>query len=127
MECQNIIYGADRLLGEAYPPQEEYVVRERSAYILATFFNEVADLDKKYRETFGLPPQPEFNLTYINADDEFPLCDRFVSAAKFYLASLLILEVDESRADIFYGKYCDSICAIMQCIPPVSEKTSNVY
>ena len=127
MECKNIIYGANRLLGTAYPPSEENVFLEKAAYILATLFSEVGDIDKKYREAFGLPPQPEYSLTYVSYDDEFPLCDRFVSAAEFYLASLIIFEVDESRSDFLYEKYCDSICSITESIPAMLEKTSNVY
>ena len=127
MECERIIYGANRLLGTAYPPSEEYVFREKAAYILATLFSEVGDIDKRYREAFGLPPQPEYSLTYVNHEDEFPLCDRFLRAAEFYLASLIIFEVDESRSDSLYEKYCDSICSIINSIPAKLEKTSNAY
>ena len=127
MICQNITYGANRLIGTAYPPVEEFILHEKAGHILASLFSEIGEIDKKYRETFGLPPQPEFSNTYVQQDDEFPLCDRFVNAAKFYLASFIILEVDESRADTFYEKYCDSICSIINSIPAVLEQTSNVY
>ncbi len=102
-------------------------MNERSGYILASLFAEVASIDKRYRDTFGLPPQPKFQPTYIEASSEFPLCDRFVSAAEFYLASLLVIETDEGISDSFYAKYCESICSITKSIPAALEKTLNVY
>lgn len=111
MECQNIIRKAKRLIGESISPIEDDDLDERCGYILASLFSELSSIDKKYRKAHSMPPQPSFHQSYVEASSEFPLCDKFSKAAEFYLAAFLI-EADEERSDLFYEKYCDSICSI---------------
>ena len=115
------------MLGAAVPTDSNDLTIYRSPFIMPTFYCEVASIDKKYREAFGLPPQPEFNPTYAELTSEFPFCERFVSAAIFYLSSFLVVDVNEELADTMYERYCDSICSIIKSIPTKSERTSNVY
>jgi hypothetical protein len=107
---------------------EDYA--ERAPYILSAMFSESSKADKNYRAVNGLTAQKSFNPTYTDLTAEFPLCDRFVSAATFYLASLLIIDENDDLSDTFYDKYCDSISSIVaetSASPAVIEQTLNVY
>ena len=125
MICREIAMGASRLLGNTYDEPLDF--ETRSSFILAAMASETAYLDKQFREANGLDPQPEFDYSFINLDLDFPLSDRFISAAKFYLASLLIIDTNEELSDLFFERYCDSVCSISNSIPAKLEKTSNVY
>lgn len=100
---------------------------ERAPYILSAMFSEAARIDKDYRAANGMDGQPDFSPTYAELDSDFPLSDRFASAAAFYLASLLIIDENDELSDAFYDKYCDSMSAIASEIPSSVTKTKNVY
>lgn len=86
---------------------------ERAPYILSAMFSESSKTDKNYRSVNSLSKQGSFNPTYTALTAEFPLSDRFVSAAVFYLAALLIIDENDDLSDSFYDKYCDSISSIV--------------
>ena len=127
MKCSNIFKSALRLLNEkgAEPDQEEF--SERAPYILSAMFSEAARADKNYREAHSLGAQGSFSPTYTELTEDFPLSDRFASAAAFYLASLLIIDENEVLSDTFYEKYCDSMASIVSETPASLTKTKNVY
>lgn len=127
MKCSEIFKGALRLLHEKGAEDENEDYAERAPYILSAMFSEAARTDKNYREANGLDEQGSFSPTYVELDEEFPLSSRFVSAATFYLASLLIIDENEELSDSFYEKYCDSMAAIVSEIPASISKTKNVY
>ena len=130
MKCTEIFKGALRLLNEKGATNENQDYAERAPYILSAMFSESAKIDKKYRTANNLSKQGNINPTYTELTNDFPLCDRFTSAAIFYLASLLIIDENDDLSDSFYDKYCDSISSIVAEIPAtqaVIEQTLNVY
>ena len=127
MKCKDIFKSALRLLNEKGAEDEACDFAERAPYILSAMFSESARLDKAYRAAFGLGEQEGFSHTYSELDTTFPLCDRFASAAAFYLASLLIVDENDDLSDSFYDKYCDSMASISASIPAETEKIQNVY
>ena len=127
MKCKDILKSALRLLNERGAEDENGDYAERAPYILSAMFSEAARTDKNYRAAHKLEEQPVFSPTYTELDSEFPLCDRFVSIAAFYLASLLIIDENEELSDAFYEKYCDGMSAVSCEIPAVSGNTKNVY
>ena len=127
MKCKEILKKALRLLNECGESDENGDFAERSTYILSTMFSEAARLDKNYRAANGGGTQPPFSPIYTELDKEFPLCDRFASAATFYLASILIIDENEELSDSFYDKYCNSMASISSELIGQAEKIKNVY
>jgi hypothetical protein len=127
MKCKEILKSALRLLNECGESDEDGDFAERSTYILSTMFSEAARLDKNYRASNGSGSQPPFSPIFTELDKDFPLCDRFASAAAFYLASMLIVDENDELSDTFYDKYCDSMSSISSELMGKSEKIKNVY
>ena len=129
MNCADIFKCALRLLNEKGAEDENGDYAERAPYILSAMFSEAAKTDKSYRGALGLDEQPSFSPTHTELSAGFPLCDRFVSAATFYLASLLIIDENEELSDFFYEKYCDSMASIASETPKTATltKIKNVY
>ena len=127
MKCKDIFKSALRLLNEKGAEDESGDFAERAPYILAAMFSEAARTDKNYRTAFGLGAQEGFSPTYAELNSIFPLCDRFSSAAAFYLASLLIVDENDELSDSFYDRYCDSMASISSEICGKAEKIKNVY
>jgi hypothetical protein len=63
----------------------------------------------------------------ISLDSEFPLCDRFVSAAVNYTAAMLILDDDASLYEKLFHRWCDAICIIGTEIPAQLHGIVNKY
>ena len=127
MKCKEILKSALRLLNECGDTDENGDYAERAPYIISAMFSGAARLDKNYRASNGLEDQPNFNPTYTELDSDFPLCDRFVGTAAFYLASMLIIDDNEELSDSFYDKYCDSMASISSELGGKTEKIKNVY
>lgn len=127
MKCKDIFKSALSLLNENGAADEDGDFAERAPYILSAMFSEAARLDKNYRASHGIDAQPEFNPTYTDLVSDFPLCDRFVSAAAFYLASMLVVDENDELSDRFYDKYCDSMASISSELCGKNEKIKNVY
>ncbi len=100
---------------------------ERAPCIIAALVSEAANLDKLYREAHGLPEQPPYDALEISLDSEFPLCDRFASAAVNYTAAMLILDDDVDLYERLFHKWCDAICVIGTEIPSVLHTIVNKY
>lgn len=127
MKCKDILKKALRLLNEAAELEEDGDFAERAPYILSSMFSETAKLDRDYRTANGGGAQLPFSPIYTELDKDFPLCDRFASAATFYLASMLIVDENEALSDTFYDKYCDSMASICSELSGRAEKIKNVY
>lgn len=127
MTVQEIYEAALGLLGEPIGEGTDGDYSERAPYIISAFCCDTARVDRDYRETRGLGEQPSFSEVYIDLGEEFPFCPRFATAAAYYLAAMLILEEDESRADILFDRYCDSLASIEGETPASLGKIRNVY
>ena len=127
MKCSEIFKSALRLLNERGAEAENEDYAERAPYILASMFSAAAATDKNYRASNDLNEQGAFSSTHVELFEEFPLSERFASAAVFYLASLLIIDDNEELSDTFYEKYCDSMASISSEIPSKVVKIKNVY
>ena len=127
MKCNDIFKSALRLLNEKGAEDETGEFADRAPYILSSMFSEAARTDRHYREANGIDGVVSFNPTYTELSEDFPLSDRFSSAATFYLASLLIIDENEALSDTFYEKYCDSMSAIASEITASVAKIKNVY
>ena len=130
MTCSEIFKSALRLLNEKGEENDNEDYAERAPYILSSMFSEAASTDKKYRAANRLEEQPSFSPTFTELTADFPLCDRFVGVAAFYLASLLIIDANEQLSDSFFERFCDGMATISAEIPPAMatvESIKNVY
>ena len=104
---------------------EDY--EERAPYLIATFCNEITEIDNAVRKALGIEKKSEFDRVWLDLEEEFPMLDRFVSVAAKYLAAMLVIDEDTDLSDKLYEMYCDAISAIRSQIPCIIEKTANRY
>ena len=128
---KEIYRGALKLLGEPFDEARTEDYADRAPYIIANFISENASWDAKYRAFRGEAAAHSRSLScssvYASLDGAFPLSARYVSAAEYYLASMLFDGEDGDRADDFFDRYCKALADILAEIPAVREKIMNVY
>ena len=127
MLCNEIYASSLRILGESVNDGENEDYEERAPYLIASFCASAKAMDRAWRLSFALERQGNWNCVCIPLTNEFPLSDRFVSAASFYLAAMLVIDSDESLYEKLYGLFCDEMSEISGEIPAVIESISNKY
>ena len=80
---------------------EDYASRAPS--LLGGFYYDNEAFDRKYREFSGLGERTEALSMPPSIDGEFPLCQRFLTAASSYLASMLVCDSDSELSDRLLG------------------------
>ncbi len=115
------------ILGEAPDPDGEHEFAERASYLAAIFCSNTAEIDRDLRESHGYAPQPAFSEIYLELEDDFPLCRCFLSSAAYFVASMLILDENESLSDRLYEKHFDALSHAVSEIPYKKGKTANSY
>ena len=124
---KEIYKGALGLLAELCDEQRTEDYRERAPYILANFICQEEAHNAGYRRFLGEETAPLKIGVFVSLDAEFPLSDRFIPAAEYYLASLLIDGEDNDRADVLFDRYCKAITDILAQIPAMRERILNAY
>ena len=127
MTNRDIYATALGLLAQNIDGEENSDLEDRAPYILASFCSEVFELDRLARRLLGLGAEKEFNRAFLPLDGEFPLLERFASAAAKYLAAMLMIDEDSELSDKLYDMYCDSMATIQSQLPTVIEKLVNKY
>lgn len=128
MTCADILTQACNIIAEASGDTEAPVgFNARAPYILAAFCGEAKRIDKLYREAFSLGVQPSFDRSYVGLSSTFPLCDRLVSSAAFYLASVLIATENPELSQSLAESCRESLSAANDEIPATTHSIKNVY
>ena len=104
---------------------EDY--EERAPYLLAAFCTEARDTDASLRIALDERESDDFNAVFIPLENDFPLLDRFSSAASLYLAAMLIIDDFPEMSDRLYDRYCDAMSSIGRCVPAVCESIQDRY
>ena len=100
---------------------------ERAPYLLAAFCCENGTADAEYRSAHGLGKQAAFSRVFLELAEEFPLCERFAYPAECYLASMLLMDENETLSDKLYDRYCDSISTVYAELPAQSGGIVDRY
>lgn len=130
MKCENIYRAALNILNEseAFGPCDDIDdMEERSTFLIAAFCEEVRELDRSYRWAHGLAQVTPSDRVTLRMDEDFPICSRFVPAAAYYVAAMLILDDNPELSDKLFERYCDSISAISAALPCRTFSTVDVY
>ena len=104
---------------------EDYT--ERAPYLIATFLNRCAPLDRLYRRANMLGSATAFDGAVFPLDDVFPLSAVFATAATYYLAAMLVLDENEEMSDRFFAMYADELTSIRASLPAVVEPILNKH
>ena len=105
--------------------EEEY--RERTPYLAAIFCCNTAKIDRDLRESHGLPNQNHFNEVCLKMDEDFPLDSRFASLAAHYLASMLVMDYNDSISEKLFDIFINDMSKVLSEIPAKKQKIINVY
>jgi len=100
---------------------------DRISHLSAMFCCIAAAADRDFRETRGLPSQSAFDPVCLRPDDDFPLDDRFLIPAAYYIASMLLLTDNERRSENLFSLFNDSMSDIKKETPFKKGKTINAY
>ena len=104
---------------------EDYA--ERAPYLLASFLNRCAPLDRLYRRANALGTATAFDGVAFSLDDVFPLSAVFATAATYYLAAMLVLDENEEMSDRFFAMYADELTSIRTSLPAAVEPILNKH
>lgn len=127
MQNIEIYEGALRLIAESVDPEENEDYRDRASFLIAAFASEAEPLDNALRRLAGDTSRQAFNPVCVSLEDTFPCLDRLAPAACSYVAAMLILDYDPQRADFLYNVYRESIAAIHQSFPMITESIVDKY
>ena len=105
---------------------EDY--RARAPYLLAAFVTQYVKLDGDYRKAHGMEDKIiNTDVAAINPDAEFPLCDAFVPAAIYHLASGLVIDENEEMSEKFFDRYINTILDIRRTLPALTKAIVDRY
>ncbi len=127
MVCDDVYKLSLSLLGEEVSAAYSADYTERAPYLIGIVCSEMADIDRVFRGECGRAEQGTFAGEKIELSADFPLCDEFSPAAGFYLASLLIMDGDARRSDMFFEKYDESVRRVMSSLTFSCGSTVNKY
>ena len=102
-------------------------MEEKFPYALATVCNNLAKLDRMYRKIKNYDEQPSFSELYLRVGDDFPLSERFVFPCVMFVASMLLIDIDEKKSDAFYDKYATTVTQIVSEMPFECDSTVEKY
>ena len=102
-------------------------IDEKFPFIIASACSNLATLDKRYRQIKGYDEQESFSEFVLEMTERFPLSDRFVYPCVMYISSMLLIDIDEKKSDMFYKKYVDTVKIITEEIPFESENVVEKY
>jgi hypothetical protein len=127
MTNNDIYTSALAILAEGTSEGDNADYEERAPYLIAAFCTEAKDADSALRKALDEPMGAEFNAVFVPLEDDFPLLDRFSSAAALYLAAMLIIDDFPELSDKIYDKYSDAMSSICSSVPAVCESIQNRY
>ncbi len=127
MRTAEIFDAAKRLISASACDTREDDYEERAPYVAAAICSEAGALDRAYRRSEGLPPQRASRGAFIPLERDFPLCDRFASAAACYMGAMLVLDEDSDLYEKLFDRWCDSLAAISAEIEFKCGSTVDVY
>ncbi len=115
------------LIGQSVSLSDTEDYEERAPYLLASFCNEVCEIDRAARRALGLEDTPSFNRVFLSLDSDFPLLDKFIAVAAKYIAAMLIIDENGDLSDTLFHMYCEGIERIRSEIPFILEGIANKY
>jgi len=127
MTNRDIYISALRLIGENGDLEGNEDYEERAPYLIAAFCTDAKETDAALRESLRLYPAEDIDCVRIPLETDFPLHERFVTAAVNYLAAMLIIDENMELSDKIYDKYCDIMATIQSGIPAKIEKIIDKY
>ena len=127
MTNREIYEAALHLLAQPAESGENEDFEERAPFLIAAFCNEVSEVAGWMRGMMGLSDGTSFDRVCLDMDEEFPLPDRFATAAALYVAAMLVLDEDASLSDRLYDRYCDAISSLRNGIPYTNESITDCY
>ncbi len=127
MKNKEIYESALNLLAQSSGSGDNADYEERAPYLIANFCNDVLELDAAARKLLGLPASTLSSFIVQELEDDFPLLDRFVSAAVRYLAAMLVIDEDGELSDRLFDMYCEGISRIREELPAVLENIVDKY
>lgn len=127
MLCREVYNASVRMIAEMpdTPDTEDY--ESRAPYLLGAIVAQLLPIDKLYRRSIGDGSKPASVSVCVDLDATFPLCDRFSTAAIYYLAAMLVMEENETLGDRLFAFYADEIASIQAMLPAKAQKIADRY
>lgn len=127
LQNNEIYRAALQLLSETDEMASTSDYEERFPYILALFCGEAEELDEKYRLSHYLPRAVYRMRLKAEMTENFPLSDRFASAAVYYCAAMLVSDENPEFSDKLFERYTARMTDIYRSLPAEAVKIKNIY
>ncbi len=102
MKCNEIYEAALSYIGVSPYTEESSEYEKRAPYIICAICYELLYADREYRQANGEARSDVWEGLSLPLTANFPLADRFSSAAAFCLASSLVAAENEKLSDELY-------------------------
>lgn len=127
MLYRDIFNAAVEMLSEDHATGDVEDYERRAGYLLGTVTAQLKPIDKRYRAAHSQGEAVKSTALCVDLDTAFPLCDAFVSAATYYLASMLVMEENERMGDRIFALYADEIASIEASLPATARSITDRY
>ncbi len=127
MLCREVYNASVRMISEMpdSPHTEDY--ESRAPYLLGAVIAQLLPIDQLYRRSISDGSKSVSVSVCVDLDATFPLCDRFSTAATYYLAAMLVMEENEALGDRLFALYADEIASIQATLPASLQKIADRY
>ncbi len=125
MTCREVYLASLALVCESQAENPDY--EERAPYLLAAVSTQLAPMDRAVREAAGedIPAYP--NTVYLGLDEEFPLTQRLLPAALYYVGAMLVIDENEEMYEDLFALFSDAMAKLRATLPATPEPIRDVY
>lgn len=127
MLYRDIFNASVEMLSEDHATGDVEDYERRAGYLLGTVTAQLKPIDKRYRAAHDQGETVKSTVLCVDLDTTFPLCDVFISAATYYLASMLVMEENERLGDRIFALYADEIASIEAALPATAQSIIDRY
>lgn len=127
MKYDSIKETAFALIGETNPFSDTRDYDDRFPFVLATFINQNSSLDSALKKQLGIVGKDCPAVSGCDIFGDFPLLDRFVTPAVYYVASMLITDENTELSDKFFGLYEKSMTDMYSALPLTHGQILDAY
>ena len=127
MKCKKIFDMTLAVLDEVSLQTNNDDLRERMPYLMALFCGEILSGGLPFGIAEGVSPDEVFSRGLIDESEDFPLDNKFVTPAAYYIAAMLVADFDSPLFDKLFDRYTDAVASIIDGTGAYVEPITDVY
>ena len=127
MTCRELFQSSLRMVCEQEELSDVSDYEERAEYLIASFCNQFTTLDALIKSLCNEGGSTYTPTTMLTLNNTFPLANRFVPAATYYLSAMLVIDENEELSERFFALYSDAISMLQKDVTGKSNSIKDAY